>query len=121
MKIPFISRAAYESAQSDWENKNWILRKRLRALEEREAARIVCCDVLSQDAEESRREREKLESETQELKERLHLLLEDNRELRRRYDTARAELARTAREVQTLRLMKASLEARIAKPSEIDG
>lgn len=117
MRLPFVSRVAYESAKSEWESRTWSMRKRMKVLEEREKARMICCDVLGQDAEESRREREKLESEVQELKERLRLLLEDNRELRRRYDTARAELSRTAREVTTLRLMKASLEARISAAS----
>ena len=41
-------------------------------------------------------------------------------ELRRRYDTARAELTRTSREVKTLRLMRTALEARVAAPCEVE-
>ena len=50
----------------------------------------------------------------------MRLLVEDNRELRRRYDSARVELAKTTREATSLRLMRESLEARLAAESEVE-
>ena len=120
MKLPFVSREWHERAVSGMETEIWDLRKQVKILKERERARMVCCAVIEQDAEENRRERERLEAELSELRERAQLLSEDNRELRRRYDTKRAELARIEREVKTLRLMRTSLEARIAAPCEVE-
>ena len=119
--IRIMTRKAHERAVSGMETELWDLRRQVKTLRERERARMVCCAVIEQEAEENRRERERLEAELSELRERARLLSEDNRELRRRYDTARAELARIEREVKTLRLMRTSLEARIAAPCEVEG
>jgi len=116
-----MTTKAHERAVSGMETELWELRRQVKTLRERERARMVCCAVIEQEAEENRRERERLEAELSELRERARLLSEDNRELRRRYDTARAELARIEREVKTLRLMRTSLEARIAAPCEVEG
>lgn len=120
MRLPFVSREWHEHAVSAMETEIWDLRRQVKTLKERERARMVCCAVIEQDAEENRRERERLEAELCELRERARLLMEDNRELRRRYDTARAELTRTTNEVRKLRLMRAALEARVAAPCEVE-
>lgn len=119
MRMPVISRSAHERALRDLENESWGLREEIRRLRERERARMLCMDVVEDEARQSREAREALEIEANELRERVRLLAEDNRELRRRYDTARAELSRTVREVTTLRLMRTSLEARLAAESEV--
>ncbi len=118
MRMPFVSRAWYEGAVAEMETENWELRGRVRKLCERERARMACMEVLERDCEENRRARAALEIEAGELRERARLLGDDNRELRRRYDTARAEIARQERELKTLRLMKASLEARVGGACE---
>ena len=117
--LRIMTQKAHERAVSGMETELWDLRRQVKTLRERERARMVCCAVIEQDAEENRRERERLEAELCDLRERARLLSEDNRELRRRYDTKRAELARIEREVKTLRLMRTSLEARIAAPCEV--
>lgn len=120
MRTPIMSRAAHARAVAGMETEIWDLRRQVKTLRERETARIICCAAIEQEAAENRRAREALEAEAGELRERVRLLSDDNREMRRRYDTARAELARTEREVRTLRLMRASLEARIAAPCEVE-
>lgn len=119
--LRIMTQKAHERAVSGMETEIWDLRRQVKTLREREAARMICCTAIEQEAAENRRAREALEIEAGELRERARLLSDDNRELRRRYDTARAELARTEREVRTLRLMRASLEARIAAPCEVEG
>ena len=118
--LRIMTTKAHERAVSGMETELWDIRRQVKTLRERERARMVCCAVIEQDAEENRRERERLEEELCELRERARLLSEDNRELRRRYDTARAALTRSEREVKTLRLMRTSLEARIAAPCEVE-
>lgn len=100
MKLPFVSREWHEAAVSGMETEIWELRKQVKILKERERARMVCCAAIEQEAEENRRERARIEEENAALRERVQLLGEDNRELRRRYDTARAELTRATREVK---------------------
>ena len=119
MKMPFISRARAERAVVDLETEIWDLRGRVKQLREREDARIACMEVLERDCTDNRLARETLELEVNELRERVLRLNEDNKELRRRYDVARAQLQKAGREVSTLRLMKTSLEARLAAPSEV--
>ena len=121
MKTPFVSREWHEHAVSAMETEIWDLRRQVKTLKERERARMVCCAAIEQEAEENRRERERIEEENTALRERVQLLGEDNRELRRRYDAARAQLSKAERENATLRLMRASLEARLAAPSEVEG
>lgn len=120
MKLPFVSREWHERAVRGMETEIWDLRKQVKILKERERARMVCCAAIEQEAEENRRERARIEEENAALRERVQLLGEDNRELRRRYDTARAELTRTTREVKTLRLMRTALEARVGAPCEVE-
>ena len=120
MKVPFVSREWHERAVSGMETEIWDLRKQVKILKERERARMVCCAAIEQEAEENRRERARIEEENAALRERVQLLGEDNRELRRRYDTARAELTRTTREVKTLRLMRTALEARVGAKCEVE-
>ncbi|MBQ7435017.1 MAG: hypothetical protein IJV51_04360 [Oscillospiraceae bacterium] len=120
MKLPFVSREWHERAVSGMETEIWDLRKQVKILKERERARMLCCAAIEQEAEKNRRERERIEEENAALRERVQLLGEDNRELRRRYDTARAELTRTTNEVRKLRLMRAALEARVAAPCEVE-
>lgn len=120
MKLPLVSREWHERAVSGMETEIWDLRKQVKILKERERARMVCCAAIEQEAEENRRERARIEEENAALRERVQLLGEDNRELRRRYDTARAELTRTTNEVRKLRLMRAALEARVAAPCEVE-
>lgn len=120
MKTPFVSREWHEAAVSGMETEIWDLRKQVKILKERERARMVCCAAIEQEAEENRRERARIEEENAALRERVQLLGEDNRELRRRYDTARAELTRTTREVKTLRLMRTALEARVGAKCEVE-
>lgn len=120
MKLPFVSREWHEHAVSAMETEIWDLRRQVKILKERERARMVCCDAIEQDAEDARRGREELEAEASALRERVQLLSEDNRELRRRYDSARAELTRTTNEVRKLRLMRTALEARVAAPCEVE-
>ena len=120
MKLPFVSREWHEHAVSAMETEIWDLRRQVKILKERERARMVCCDAIEQDAADARQELEAMQAECAALRERVQLLGEDNRELRRRYDTARAELTRTTREVKTLRLMRTALEARVAAPCEVE-
>lgn len=120
MKLPFVSRQWHEHAVSAMETEIWDLRRQVKNLKERERARMVCCAAIEQEAEENRRERERIEEENTALRERVQLLGEDNRELRRRYDTARAELNRTTKEVRKLELMRTALEARVAAPCEVE-
>jgi len=120
MKLPFVSREWHERAVSGMETEIWDLRKQIKILKERERARMVCCAAIEQDAADARRELEKMQAECAALRERVQLLGEDNRELRRRYDTARAELTRTTNEVRKLRLMRTALEARVAAPCEVE-
>lgn len=120
MKLPFVSREWHEHAVSAMETEIWDLRRQVKILKERERARMVCCAAIEQDAADARRELEQLQGECSALQEREKLLSEDNRELRRRYDTARAELNRTTNEVRKLRLMRTALEARVAAPCEVE-
>ena len=120
MKLPFVSREWHEHAVSAMETEIWDLRRQVRILKERERARMVCCDAIEQDAGDARRELEAMQAECAALRERVQLLSEDNRELRRRYDSARAELTRTINEVRKLRLMRTALEARVAAPCEVE-
>lgn len=120
MKTPFVSRQWHEHAVSAMETEIWDLRRQVKTLKERERARMVCCAAIEQDASEARRELEEIQAECEALRERVQLLGEDNRELRRRYDTARAELNRTTNEVRKLRLMRTALEARVAAPCEVE-
>ena len=120
MKLPFVSREWHEHAVSAMETEIWDLRRKNKELRERERARMVCCAAIEQDAADARRELEQLQAECSALQEREKLLSEDNRELRRRYDTARAELNRTTNEVRKLRLMRTALEARVAAPCEVE-
>lgn len=120
MKLPLVSREWHEHAVSGMETEIWDLRKQVKILKERERARMVCCAAIEQDAGDARRELEQMRVECAALRERVQLLQEDNRELRRRYDTARAELNRTTNEVRKLRLMRTALEARVAAPCEVE-
>ena len=120
MKLPFVSREWHEHAVSAMETEIWDLRRQVKILKERERARMVCCDAIEQDAAAARRELEAMQAECAALRERVQLLSEDNRELRRRYDSARAELTRTINEVRKLRLMRTALEARVAAPCEVE-
>ena len=120
MKLPFVSREWHEATVSGMETEIWDLRRQVTILKEREQARVVCCAAIEQDAEDARRERETLESECAALRERVQLLGEDNRELRRRYDTVRAELTRTTNEVRKLRLMRTALEAKVGAKCELE-
>ena len=120
MKLPFVSREWHEHAVSAMETEIWDLRRKNKELRERERARMVCCAAIEQDAADARRELEQLQAECSALQEREKLLSEDNRELRRRYDTTRAELNRTTNEVRKLRLMRTALEARVAAPCEVE-
>ena len=105
---------------SAMETEIWDLRRQVKILKERERARMVCCDAIEQDAADARRELEAMQAECAAIRERVQLLGEDNRELRRRYDTAGAELTRTTNEVRELRLMRTALEARVAAPCEVE-
>jgi chromosome segregation ATPase len=121
MKLPFITREAHEREMNAAQTENWDLRRTVKTLRERERARMICCAVIEQDAEEARRAREAAEQETTELRERVRLLREDNRELRARYDATRMELTRANNEVRKLRLMRTALEARVAAKCEVEG
>lgn len=121
MNFPLITRRTHIQELLDYETEQWELRRQVRTLRERERARMLCMETVEEEARRNREAREALESEADELRERVRLLAEDNRELRRRYDTARAELAKVTREVTSLRLMRASLEARLAAESEVSG
>ena len=118
MRLPFITRAGYERAVGELETDTWALRRQVKTLREREVARIACVEVLEGEYEDIKFRLEEQDGELAALRERARLLIEDNRELRRRYDTVRAELSRAQRELTTLRLMKASLEARVGAGGE---
>lgn len=118
MRLPFITRAGYERAVGKLETDTWALRRQVKTLRERETARIACVEVLESEYEDVKFRLEEQDGELAALRERARLLVEDNKELRRRYDTARAELGRAQRELTSLRLMKASLEARVGAGSE---
>lgn len=118
MRLPFITRAGYERAVGKLETDTWALRRQVKTLREREAARIACMEVLEEEYSAVQTAIEEQEKTLAVLRERARLLVEDNKELRRRYDTARAELGRAQRELTSLRLMKASLEARVGAGSE---
>ena len=120
MKLPFVSREWHEHAVSAMETEIWDLRNKNKVLRERERARMVCCAAIEQDAADARKALEEIQAECEALRERVQLLGEDNRELRRRYDSARAELTRTTNEVRKLRLMRTALEARVAAPCEVE-
>ena len=120
MKLPFITREAHERAMNAAQTEIWDLRRTVRTLREREQARMACCAVIEQEAEDARRARESFEQEAGELRERVRLLHEDNRELRARYDAARMELTRANNEVRKLRLMRTALEARVAAKCEVE-
>lgn len=121
MKLPVISRSWHEHAVTGMETEIWDLRRKNRALRERERARMVCVAAIEQDAGEARAEAERLAAENAELTERVRLLREDNRELRTRLDTARAALTKSENQIRALRLMRASLEAHLAAPCEVEG
>ena len=89
MTLPFVSRKWHEHSVCAMETEIWDLRRKNKELRERERARMVCCAAIEQDAADARRELEQLQAECSGLRERVQLLGEDNRELRRRYDTAR--------------------------------
>ena len=118
MRLPFITRAGYERAVGKLETDTWALRRQVKTLREREAARIACVEVLESEYEDAKFRLEEQDGELAAMRERARLLVEDNKELRRRYDTVRAELGRAQRELPTLRLMKASLEARVGAGAE---
>ena len=118
--LGLISQKTHERAMNAAGTEIWDLRRTVKTLREREAARMVCCAAIEQDAEDARRARENAEQEAAELRERVRLLNEDNRELRTRYDAARLELTRANNELRKLRLMRASLEARVAAKSEVE-
>lgn len=120
MKLPFVTRERLERERDAAGTEIWDLRRTVKTLRERETARMVCCAAIEQDAEDARRARESAEQEAAELRERVRLLNEDNRELRTRYDAARLELTRANNELRKLRLMRASLEARVAAKSEVE-
>lgn len=121
MRLPFITRAGYERAVGKLETDTWALRRQVKTLREREAARIACMEVLEEEYSAVQTAIEEQEKTLAVLREREKMLTEDNKELRRRYDTARAELGRAQRELTSLRLMKASLEARVGAGSEVSG
>ena len=118
--LGLISQKTHERAMNAAGTEIWEPRRTVKTLREREAARMVCCAAIEQDAEDARRARENAEQEAAELRERVRLLNEDNRELRMRYDAARLELTRANNELRKLRLMRASLEARVAAKSEVE-
>lgn len=120
MKLPFVTRERLERERDAAGTEIWDLRRTVKTLREREAAQMVCCAAIEQEAEDARRARENAEQEAAELRERVRLLNEDNRELRTRYDAARLELTRANNELRKLRLMRASLEARVAAKSEVE-
>lgn len=120
MNLPFVSRRTHVRELLDYENERWDLRRQVRELREREKARMLCMATIEEEARENAARRRELEEETEALRERVRLLAEDNRELRRRYDSARVELAKTTREATSLRLMRESLEARLAAESEVE-
>ena len=120
MKLPFVSREWHEQSVCAMETEIWDLRRKNKELRERERARMVCCAAIEQDAADARRELEQLQAECSGLRERVQLLGEDNRELRARYDRARAEVSKLNNEVRKLRLMRTALEARVAAPCEVE-
>lgn len=119
MNLPFVSRRTHVQELLDYENERWDLRRQVRELREREKARMLCMAAIEEEAHDNAARRGELEEENEALRERVRLLAEDNRELRRRYDSARVELARATREATSLRLMRESLEARLAAESEV--
>lgn len=121
MRLPFITRAGYERAVGKLETDTWALRRQVKTLREREAARIACVEVLEGEYADIKFRLEEQDGELAALRERARLLVEDNKELRRRYDTVRAELGRAQRELTSLRLMKASLEARVGAGGDVSG
>ena len=120
MNLPFVSRRTHVQELRDYENECWDLRRQVRELREREKARMLCMATIEDEARENAARRRELEEETEALRERVRLLAEDNRELRRRYDSTRVELAKVTREATSLRLMRESLEARLATPCEVE-
>ena len=120
MKLPFVTRERLERERDAAGTEIWDLRRTVKTLREREAARMVCCAAIEQEAEDARRARESVEQEAGELRERVRLLHEDNRELRARYDAARIELTRANNEVRKLRLMRTALETRVAAKCEVE-
>ena len=121
MHIPFVSYRTHVRELLDYENERWDLQRQVRELREREKARMLCMAAIEGEARENAARSRELEEETEALRERVRLLVEDNRELRRRYDSARVELAKTTREATSLRLMRESLEARLAAENEVSG
>ena len=114
MRLRFLEKKI-ERKRLDDETEIWRLRREVKVLRERERARMVVVDTLSGELERVRRAWEECQREDNALQERARLLEENNKELRRRYDTARAALVRSGKEVKELRLMKESLEARIGE------
>ena len=119
MKLPFVRRSVFEKLEHYCDTEIWRLQKQVEELTERERARIPCVDKLAEELELAKREG----ADARGLSERLELegrqLTEENRELRHRYDTVRAQMVKSRREAEELRLMKESLEARLAAKCEI--
>ena len=119
MHMPFVSYRTHVREMLDLETERWDLRRQVRELREREKARMLCMAAIEEEARDNAARRRELEEENEALRERARLLAEDKRALRRRYDSARVELARATREATSLRLMRESLEARLAGESEV--
>lgn len=119
MRALFVRRSAFEALERFSDTEIWRLRRENKALREREAARTMCIETLEAENEilmEKTKSRtilsDKLDKENQ-------ALTEENRELRHRLDLVRADLSRARHEIAELKLMKDSLEARIAAPCEV--
>ena len=119
MRLLFITRAGYERAVGKLETDTWALRRQVKTLREREAARIACMEVLEEEYGDIKCSLEEQAMELSALRERARLYDETYKELRRRYDTVKAELSRAQHELTSLRLMKASLEARVGAGGEV--
>ena len=119
MKLPFVRRWAFERLESYCDTETFTLRRDVKRLREREAARTVCIEKMEERALFLERERERLTFDNRALEEERARFADENRELRHRLDLVRADLSRERHKTTELELMKNAREARVAAKCEI--
>ena len=119
MRALFVRRSAFEALERFSDTEIWRLRRENKALKEREAARVVCVRTLEERAAFLDSERERLLTDNKRLCEENAAMEDAIREIRHRLDLTRADLSRAQYQLKAEKLMKDSLEARIAAPCEM--
>ena len=115
--FPFVRRSAFAALESFCDTEIWRLEREVKTLKEREAARAACMATM----EAENRALKNRNAASVKIAEENQRLREENRELRCRLDTVRAELSRTRHHEKTLELMNGALEARVGAGAELEG